>query len=623
MRRLWFAACALALASGCADDKCAGLSPRAEIAFVLGTSVPASKVVKFRLSLSLNGTTPITKEVDRSAAGFAAGAGRFVLVLDRGEVREGDRLSLEMSALDSAGKALASGKLTGDPVTLKANGCNFFTLQIGSGSPQDGGGGKKDGGGGLVTVQLASQADVEIKGKTANDAVGRVISCKLTSKKYHDLVVAAPNASGPMTGNNKRGRVYLIRGADLNSTPLKLDLSLASSAAVTIIGAADEDRFGSSLACGDLTGNGTDDLVIGAPGADSGRGKVYMFKGGRVYGVTGFDLSVKTNKADLLVVGATAAKAALGAAVAVGRMEQSSFGHLLMGAPGAGPPGRPRAGAVYILPYGSLTGAFSVSLGSMKSNLVVLQGGVKDERLGTALAAGKIDSDGKEGLVAASPGLKSMGTFGALRLLRGQEFTTPRLELDIAKDKHSLTILGPGVDGDFGDGLAVADFTGDGLADIAVGAPAKSRAWVVEGDSGLLTKAPKDRTISIKGGKYKWQFTGPAGAFLGGAIAAVPESIGQSPKWSLLFGVQGQLGTRGGALWLRQQNFGNGVTVDLKRDDRVRVKVMGDKVGDLAGAWVAGGFFNHDDELPDLLLGAPGAAGKAGKVYGIRGKMGW
>jgi len=50
---------------------------------------------------------------------------------------------------------------------------------------------------------------------------------------------------------------------------------------------------------------------------------------------------------------------------------------------------------------------------------------------------------------------------------------------------------------------------------------------------------------------------------------------------------------------------------------------MGDKVGDLVGAWEAGGFFNHDDELPDLLLGAPGAAGKAGKVYGIRGKMGW
>lgn len=49
---------------------------------------------------------------------------------------------------------------------------------------------------------------------------------------------------------------------------------------------ADEvgDLFGSSLALGDLDGDGIEDLAVGAPGEDEGRGAVYLFRGDRFQG---------------------------------------------------------------------------------------------------------------------------------------------------------------------------------------------------------------------------------------------------------------------------------------------------------------------------------------------------
>ena len=114
--------------------------------------------------------------------------------------------------------------------------------------------------------------DVDVLGEKVGGKLGSVFAVgDVNADGYDDLVAGAPFSAG----TQDTGRVYVfLGGSNLQS---HWDLA-QQSANVTIIGTESNDYFGGALTCGDLNGDGFDDVAIAAEGA-SPNGKVFVLFG--------------------------------------------------------------------------------------------------------------------------------------------------------------------------------------------------------------------------------------------------------------------------------------------------------------------------------------------------------
>jgi hypothetical protein len=285
-----------------------------------------------------------------------------------------------------------------------------------------------------LEVGLVELTQALLTGPQAGAGSGlRVLGGDVDGDGLPDLAVGAPAA---VPG----GSVWLASGAARETW------ALLDALPGRVSGLADGSSVGASVALGDLDGDGSDDVVIGAPGVEGGAGRVGRFAATQ---------DVQDFALDALWSASGGAGDGLGAdLVATPDVDGDGLDDLLLGAPGQGE----AAGAVWLLRGGAYAG--TLDLDAVAGRLVGEAGAGLGARVGTL---GDIDGDGLSEIAAGGP---TLATGGAIDVYAGPLKATPILVSPMAR------VHGASIDDEIGSGpVGGADVDGDGHADLVFGAP--------------------------------------------------------------------------------------------------------------------------------------------------------
>ena len=356
-----------------------------------------------------------------------------------------------------------------------------------------------------------SQLVGTVTGGASGDRLGAAVAfADVNGDGYGDRIVGAPYQDG---AGADAGRVTIYLGG-----PASDDV-----ADVTMSGQAPGDMFGGSVAsAGDVNGDGYEDVLIGSKGNDNAglnTGKADVFLGG----------PVMDSVADRAFEGGDDGES-FGASVAgAGDLNGDGYADIVIGGPL------------------SFSGLARVYFGGRSLDNVpdmVLSGDDPGEQFGSALASGDLNDDGFSDVVVGAPQSGGGSSAGRAYIYFGG------LHMDNDSDLKITGSLGS----EFGYSVAVADFSGDGAADVAVGA--------------------RMGNFEVSMGNFE------SGVSLGNFESGV-----------------GYVYFGGPAL-----------------DDRADVAMQGERTGDQFGFSVAAAGDVNGDRFHDLIIGAPNSAG-AGRAY--------
>jgi hypothetical protein len=526
-------------------------------------------------------------------------------------------------------------------------------------------------------LNLSSNADITVMGRTAREAVNatapgalagdlKLLAADLNNDTVDDLIIGVPFADGPSgTPRVNSGAVYVVlsRGGTASGTVRDL---LDNPPDVIIHGARAGDRLGTSLAAGDVNGDGTKDLLVGAPFADETNrpdvGNVYaLFGGSRLMQTAIRDMSSASQPAgpDVKIIGwgGPANKQGIqddadnaGAAIAAGDINRDGVDDILVGAPGQDgirddternsggaiygffgqrnwAPGTirdagqstPATGGVNFLLYGKASTRSIPGLGSFSF------GG----SLGTAVAVGDVNGDGTADVITSAPTLIDLskpdesgigevyGVFGS-----SQFSTTAATVIDVETARtrrYSLinpnfTIVGVDPGDGIGKNLAVARVNNDQFFDIIIGSataagpgnsrPAAGEVYIILGAATMTDRklAETPANVTVIGARQ--------GDQLGSSIAVGDVNNDQIGDLILGLPVAGtstdQLNLAGRVIILFGGSSLLGQAVrDLLQDNQApNVVIDGAHYADQFGLEVAAGDINGDRVL-DIIAASP------------------
>ena len=249
----------------------------------------------------------------------------------------------------------------------------------------------------------AGQFDIVIYGEEefegGDEAGDNVAGGDLNDDGFGDIVITAEAADGPTNDRSVAAEVYVVYGSeDLSGV---LDIG-ADDQDVTVYGADQNDTLGFNIGVAEVTGDGVADLLVSARGGDGAgnstleAGELHIFPGGNLPAT--IDLAAYAD--DAYVYGADAADF-LGNALGAADFDGDGVNELFVGSPGGDGASNDLlafrdGGEGFILDARELRGAVRVLDAPL---LLSVYGAGTDDALGTSMAAGDMDGDGRPELV--------------------------------------------------------------------------------------------------------------------------------------------------------------------------------------------------------------------------------
>ena len=357
-----------------------------------------------------------------------------------------------------------------------------------------------------------------------------------------DFALGAPSSDSSFID---AGKVYVMTAVE----------SEIEAAQISFIGETIKDAAGTSVgSAGDVDGDGLADILVGAPGYDGGAldsGKAYLFFGASLWGGGEFGL----DEADFSFVGTDPFEELGGAAAGAGDMDGDGFGDVVVGAPSnrdrgyhagkvslylgsslfdgaetadyvflgeesyarlgsrflqagdvdgdgladlwiSAPASSSRSGKLYLV-TGSMLLAQDVDVIDAPC---ILRAEAAGDGMGLAFDAGDLDGDGTPDIAIGSPHSESSDYMAG----RVDILYSSALSGEVSLADAGATFLGEAADDRAGTGLAVlSDFSGDGRADLLVGAPGSSQADTAAGkvyivESGIFSEGGQHELADIQ-----------------------------------------------------------------------------------------------------------------------------
>lgn len=303
----------------------------------------------------------------------------------------------------------------------------------------------------LQTTESLSEAATIFIGTSVDENAGASVSTAgdVNNDEYDDILVGAPLHDGGATNS---GAAYLLFGSGDEGI-----ISLTDAAGIVLLGETASDDAGRSVSnAGDVNGDGSADILVGAPGKYSATGAVYLIHGPRTT-----DTTVSLADADSVIVGEASGDYFGIVLACAGDSNHDGNDEVLIGAYGNDTAGS-GTGTIYLF-----TTMVNTSYFASDAN-TILTGEEDDDQAGiSAVSTGDLNEDDMSDIFVGANRNDRGGTDSGAAYLLLSPITSGTVSLG-----SSSTIFIGEVEGDRAGGAvsSAGDLNHDEFLDVAIGA---------------------------------------------------------------------------------------------------------------------------------------------------------